>query len=170
MLRTSCLEAVRNPSGLVSTTTITECIDMERFWNKVDKAADCWLWTAAKNAGGYGRFSYKGANRLAHRVSWELCKGSPAEKDLCHTCDVPSCVNPKHLYEGDHSQNMADMVLRGRSPSNKGERNPCRKLTYNQVRYIRYSSAKNSNLADAFGVTLMSIYNIRKRKTWAEVV
>lgn len=28
----------------------------ERFWSKVDKTDDCWLWTAATNRRGYGQF------------------------------------------------------------------------------------------------------------------
>lgn len=28
----------------------------ERFWAKVDKSGECWLWTSAISPGGYGAF------------------------------------------------------------------------------------------------------------------
>ena len=31
--------------------------DEDRFWPKVDMTGDCWLWTAAKDHKGYGKFS-----------------------------------------------------------------------------------------------------------------
>lgn len=34
----------------------------ERFWDKVQKTAVCWVWTAGKNNKGYGTFSDKAAN------------------------------------------------------------------------------------------------------------
>lgn len=96
----------------------------ERFWAKVDKSGDCWVWTAAvvgsrnpkyKRIGGYGAFGVGGKVRRAHRVSWELANGPiPDGALVCHSCDNRSCVRPSHLFIGDQSDNVHDMDAKGR--------------------------------------------------------
>jgi hypothetical protein len=63
---------------------------------------------------GYGRQG----NRYAHRVALEEKLGRPLRPGMkaLYTCDNPPCVNPEHLYEGTHGQNMRDMIDRGRHP------------------------------------------------------
>ena len=39
---------------------------------------------------------------------------------VCHTCDVPACVNPRHLYLGTAQTNMDDKVRRGRATRMRG--------------------------------------------------
>lgn len=74
----------------------------------------CWLWVAARFRSGHGAFSVRlpdgrKATRKAHRVAWTLAHGPiPAGSHVLHTCGRPPCVNPAHLYLGDHSDNMAD--------------------------------------------------------------
>lgn len=83
---------------------------MDRFWNKVDKLPgvdSCWLWTASTDRYGYGQFKLDGRVRRAHQVSWKLEKGEWPSY-LCHTCHNRSCVNPSHLYEGNHVSNGRD--------------------------------------------------------------
>lgn len=51
---------------------------LERFWSKVEKTSDCWLWKAAISSTGYGVFRVSDPDRLlyAHRFSYELSKGA----------------------------------------------------------------------------------------------
>ena len=74
---------------------------MDRFWAKVHKSDDpdgCWLWAAATDIHGYGRFWFYKKMSLAHRVAYELLKGPiPAGLQLDHLCRNPACVNPDHL-------------------------------------------------------------------------
>ena len=70
----------------------------ERFWAKVDRSGECWLWAASLFANGYGQFRLQGKNRLAHRVAYELLVGPiPEGLHLDHLCRVRHCVNPDHL-------------------------------------------------------------------------
>jgi hypothetical protein len=73
--------------------------DSERFWAKVDKTGDCWLWTGGVHKKtGYGNFWWKGTTHLAHRFAYMEAFGRiPAGKHLDHLCRTRTCVRPDHL-------------------------------------------------------------------------
>ena len=79
----------------------------DRFWEKVVKTDSCWLWTAAKNKRGYGRFKVAGDLMVyAHRYSYELASGPiPDGMTVDHLCFQPSCVNPSHLEAVTQAEN-----------------------------------------------------------------
>ena len=82
---------------------------MKRFWDKVKKTESCWLWTAAVNVHGYGRFLFDGKSRFAHRVvlilnGIEIPKGMVVD----HKCRVRNCVNPEHLRVVTKSTNSTE--------------------------------------------------------------
>ena len=100
--------------------------DLERYWNKVGKTEDCWLWTANKFKGGYGQYQFLGKPNGAHRISWIIHYGEiPKGMHVLHRCDNPPCVNPNHLFLGTHTDNMKDKAEKGRSRTNnkKGSSN-----------------------------------------------
>lgn len=88
----------------------------ERFWSKVEMSTPdkCWNWTA--NTGrGYGMFWFTKIPMVAHRVSWMLLRGPiPDGKLVLHKCDNRRCVNPNHLFIGTQSDNVRDMLYKGR--------------------------------------------------------
>lgn len=90
-----------------------------RFWPRVERRGpdECWLWTGKRNAKGYGVIGRNGRRTIATQISWELAQGSPVPAELlvCHSCDNPPCVNPAHLWLGTNSDNMRDMVAKGRN-------------------------------------------------------
>lgn len=108
----------------------------ERFWEKVKKTEGCWEWLSAK-ANGYGVFGCNGKSVYATRLIWFFTYGEWPKNYMCHTCDNPSCVNPKHLFDGTAKDNYDDAVkknrisLGGRDPYSKiRERNRVMRLNY----------------------------------------
>jgi hypothetical protein len=97
--------------------------DTARFYKKVDKTSDCWLWTAStRGKTGYGAFKIQGKVVDAHRLSYQIHKGQIADGMLvCHTCDNRLCVNPDHLWLGTYQDNWIDALQKGRAkaPDNK---------------------------------------------------
>lgn len=127
----------------------------------------CWLWTGTISvSGGYGIISYKGKVFRAHVVSYEACNGPvPQGLCVCHKCDVPSCINPSHLFLGTHKDNMDDRDRKGRTP--RGEKSATSKLTEKQVLLIKKSNDRRLDLAAKFNVTPSNIGAIRRGKSWA---
>ncbi len=140
----------------------------ERFFDKVEISEHhrCWLWKGMTR-NGYGLL-YAGAKYLpAHRYAYELFVGPiPEGAIILHSCDVPRCVNPKHLRPGTHAENVADMRERGRLLC--GMRNPGAKLTPEAVNMIRTSEHTLTYLARLFGVTPTTISDVRRGKRWRQ--
>lgn len=155
----------------------------DRFWEKVDQSSPdgCWLWTGARSPQGYGRFQsggrVNGRSSVASRFSWQLAFGPiPAGMFVLHRCDNPPCVRPDHLFLGTNSDNMADMVNKGRYVSRerlpRGEAHPCARLTEADVIEIRQrfaSGETRTSLAKTFGVSLSTVHDIIRRNIWRHV-
>ena len=150
----------------------------ERFWKKVDKRSDneCWLWTGAKSSKGYGFIGAGGVGGKqlgAHRVSYQLANNDLTDADyVLHSCDNPSCVNPKHLRKGTQSENIKEACDKGRKtpPINFGEDNPKSKLNIEQVRFIKANpKLGHKAIADMFGLSPNCIRGVRIGRTWKDV-
>ena len=93
---------------------------LERFEEKFipEPNSGCWLWLADVNHKGYGRFRVGKKKPHAHRVSYELYKGSiPDGFDIDHLCRNHQCVNPDHLEAVTRGENLR------RGLGNKGDVN-----------------------------------------------
>lgn len=113
--------------------------NLRNFWAKVNKDGPlpdqsnphyaglgrCWVWTAIKNNGGYGRFGYAGKVGMAHKFSYLINGGDLADDKplVLHRCDNPSCVNPDHLFTGTHADNAEDKRQKDRCNPCHGETN-----------------------------------------------
>lgn len=78
-------------------------------------ADGCWIWTGTKQSNGYGQTRLYGKQTPAHRASFFAFNGEiEAGKDVCHSCDTRDCINPSHLFQATHAENMTDMNKKGR--------------------------------------------------------
>ena len=138
------------------------------FWNKVAVTADdnqCWLWLARCNKQGYGLFRIFNNMVSSHRVAWMYPDYViPDGMFILHSCDNPSCCNPKHLFLGTHQDNMEDMKRKGRQKSIKGQLHKGAKLSDDQVIEIRnlYATGTISQekLGYRFGISQVHIGRI----------
>jgi hypothetical protein len=117
-------------------------------------------------------------NTLAHRVSYELANGPiPPGLFVCHTCDNPPCVNPRHLWVGTHTDNLRDMSAKGRGGMNRGSRNANSLLNEDTVRAIRAEYRRGAMgpgvktgshrwLAAKYGVSRATIQQLLEGKSW----
>jgi hypothetical protein len=148
-------------------------VEPDRFWANADRPHgpdECWPWKNSTAAGGYGMIRTKAGRLKAHRVAYRLAHGPLTEgMSVCHTCDNPACVNPAHLYQGTHKQNMRDRAARGRGGDLRGERNGRARLTDDDIRAIRASDATNVALAAAFGVSDVMVSKVRRGVAWRHV-
>lgn len=149
--------------------------DEERFWAKVDKAGqdDCWHWRAKKGLNQYGHFRSTHLKRSlgAHAFSFFLANDY-VPPEVMHTCDVRSCVNPRHLRAGTRKLNMADMIAKGRAPKierPKGVEHHAAKLTEDDVRAIRASKDTHRVVAARYGLAKGTVASIRARRSWTHV-
>lgn len=155
----------------------------KRFWEKVDKRGpdECWEWLGSKAGNGYGTFSAGSREDIyyAHRLSWGIQNDhDPENSHICHTCDNPPCVNPRHLWRGTQSDNMKDMIRKGRgggqfSPEDvRGVKNVKAKLTPKKVREIRSRHAQGTTqleISKEYGVSRAMIGYIVRRDMWKHV-
>lgn len=153
----------------------------EKFWAYVNKNSPngCWEWIGMKER-GYGRFDIKRKHFKAHRVSWELLKGSiPNGLCVLHGCDNPSCVNPEHLFLGTKGDNNRDRAKKGRSAKHhridrrhRGEEGSGHKLSNQDVIEIRalyLSGTKQTDIARQWGICQATVSQIIRRATWKNI-
>jgi hypothetical protein len=144
----------------------------ERFWAKVNKAGECWLWEGTGVPAGYGTISIGGIRQYTHRVAWQFAHGPiPAGMLVCHTCDNPRCVREDHLFLGTVKDNSQDMLRKGRHrPYAGGGKN--RRFTPAQVCDMRRQHAAGERLADlvrSFGGKKSLIWNILHHRIYRDV-
>lgn len=149
----------------------------DRFWKKVLKTSNCWIWQGAKDKNGYGQIRPNGSTEMvkAHRASFYLRWGIVDNSKLvCHSCDNPSCVNPDHLFLGSPKDNAVDRDTKGRKNSPRGSQLPHTKLTPADVRRIREEYALGSKtykeLGNEYGICPENVGLIVNRKNWKYVV
>lgn len=124
-------------------------------------AESCWPWNGLVDKDGYGHIRGIRVHRLA--AEYHL-PGFKKEDVVRHSCDFPACCNPAHLVLGTQLENVQDRVDRDRSA--RGEVNGRALLTVFDVEEIRRSSEPAAGLAERFGVSKWTIYDVRRGRSW----
>ena len=145
---------------------MVEVKQVEWFKNKILKnKSGCWEYQKGKEQNGYCRIMVNYKRYGAHRYSWINSFGKiPKGLWVLHKCDNPCCINPKHLFLGNASDNGIDCVLKGRNPNTK--------LNVRKIRIIRKRISSGDGvraLGRKFGVCHKTIYEIKNGIRWAHV-
>jgi hypothetical protein len=137
----------------------------------VDRKTNCWNWNLNKAGEKYGWIYYIDNRQIGvHRIMASLTfYGFNIDSPLfvCHKCDNPSCINPKHLFIGTQQDNTDDMVKKKRHAF--GEKNGHHKLTDKDVINIRflYSNGETMlELSKMYDVSKEQIRNIIHKISW----
>lgn len=159
-----------------------------RFWGKTRRTQNgCLEWTGCCAPNGYGQFAGFSGDRQAHRIAWRIARGPiPAGLLACHKCDNRKCVDVDHLFLGTHSDNMRDMVAKGRhntSPGGRaaanigrrfyrGDKNAAAKLTERDAIIAKACPMRRgaaAALAASLGVSETVICGIRRGLRWSHL-
>ena len=139
---------------------------VSNFAVKISKQGhdECWEWQGSRHPQGYGQVRINHGLFLSHRVAWELFFGEiPEGKLVLHKCNNPSCVNPYHLYLGDHSDNTSDMIRNGTHRANSPR-------LYDEeiwlIRRLLHHSVKQPLIAKMFKVDRSVISRINTRSDY----
>jgi hypothetical protein len=106
----------------------------------------CWLWIGSVYNTGYGRVIIRKIKKTvaAHRFVYEVLSGPiPDGLFLCHRCDVPSCVNPDHMFFGTPQENMDDKIRKGRFRNGNMGKTHCKRGHPYSGDNLRYYAKKN---------------------------
>lgn len=151
---------------------------LERLRAKIDVRGtdECWPWTGAIGKSGYGQFWLDGKQINASRAAYLLLKGPiPDGHVVCHSCDLPICCNPSHLWADTQRANVRDCNTKGRARGTFSSENHKRysaKLTPEQILEARRQHAggkSQSAIARELGVASSTISRAVRNELWGHL-
>lgn len=103
--------------------------NVEKFYSRIPFPSpdECWE-SSWSRSGKYKSFRINNKHNYTHRLMWMLVneKEIPEGMVIMHKCDNPICCNPHHLQIGTHSENLKDMVQKGRQVNAQTLKTHCR--------------------------------------------
>lgn len=146
------------------------------LWRKLEERSipepnsGCLLWLRSTYGNGYGSVFNSRTKRVgrAHRFAWEAVHGPiPVGLHVLHKCDVPSCINPAHLFLGTQADNMTDKKTKKRERF--GGRHGMAKLTDRLAAEIKMAPGPQVEIAVAFGISKQTVNAIKRGRLWRHV-
>jgi len=131
--------------------------DKERFLAKIRKeTSGCWVWQAAYDAAGYGRFWLGRRMQPTSQAAYRLFVGEiPQGLCVLHTCNNKGCCNPAHLRLGTHAENMADLAVAGN--------NSLRKLSAARALELRKQGKTLAAIGAEVGASAQAVHQLLER-------
>jgi hypothetical protein len=142
----------------------------QRFWSKVDRSGDCWVWTASRWNSGYGQFAVVSSRRGfkaigAHVMSYVLANGPiPEGLEIMHACDNRLCVRPDHLSVGTHTENVQDASRKGRLNVSRPNKQKLTAFQVQQVRSLVAAGWRRIRVAEYFGISKTQVTLLMRRQ------
>ncbi len=141
------------------------------IYDIISKIVDdkCMEWPGVKDKGGYGHSSQLLRNGRGAHIDAYLITYGPIPKGMfvCHKCDNPPCINPKHLFLGTPKDNADDRDNKNRV--SHGESHPLSKLKISDVIKIRSDQRTHEQIAQDYNVSSHAIWCVINRKTWNRI-
>ena len=136
------------------------------------KTDECLPWPFLRYSDGYGRVRWEGASRRATHVALIMSgRGDrPQDQECLHSCNRPSCVNPRHIRWGTSQENSRDAIKSNRVIY--GEASTAAKLSSADVEHIKSFLANGNSVASIarrFQVGWATVADIQKGRTWVRV-
>lgn len=126
-----------------------------------DWLANCKVNGTCLEWGGYiAPDGYAHSGEHLNRKIFRLIHGLSPQV-VMHTCDNPKCINPAHLKAATFSENSRDMVMKGRSTTQKIPHH-----CHDTIKEMLNAGLYQEDVARLFGVTQSAISSIKRRKPW----
>ena len=138
------------------------------FVEKTEKG--CWVWKGSLDKDGYGLISIDDKSRRVHRISYEAFKEKkiPFNKNACHHCDNPSCVNPDHVFIAESYENTQDMIDKGRSRFS-GSKKVLNKEKVAKIKQLSELGFSKTEIGRMFEIEQSHVAQIIEYKIWKHV-
>ena len=149
-------------------------ITVTELHSKINFTDTCWLWNHWKDPEGYPLIYRHFKMWRGHRICYFMFVDEApldvltnSKLFVCHTCDNPSCVNPKHLFLGSCLDNTKDKIIKNRHCF--GTKNGRAKLTREiaiEIRNLYLKGLTQRELGLKFKISKSQIGNIVTNKQW----
>lgn len=138
---------------------------LERHIERLPESG-CWIWMGAILKNGYGKVrDAEMKSVLAHRASYSHYKGNLLkDKYVCHTCDIPSCVNPNHLFLGTPTENQQDSKRKGRATKATFKLD---RLKISEIKSYLNHGYSQKEIANLFNISQGMVSMINTKRAWS---